>query len=208
MNGFITLDKKIIEWEWYKCTNERTIFIHLLVTCNYETKTWRGVKIKRGQIVTSYKSLSNQTGLSISSVRRAINNLKKTGELTSKATNQFSLITICKYDDYQNKSKSPDKPNNKPNSKQQNTQQSTQLDIQLNNNINNINNINKKKKGQPTKAPSEKAAFVYPTYNEVRAYFYEANLLHSNPLNFFNEYENKLTVNWKQDALNYAKNGK
>lgn len=65
---------------------------------------------------------------------------------------------------------------------------------------------NKKEKAQI--AACDAAAFVPPTVEEVRKYFYEAKLLNSNPINFFNEYENKLTANWKQDALNYAKNGK
>jgi hypothetical protein len=66
--------------------------------------------------------------------------------------------------------------------------------------------VNKKEKVQI--AACDAAAFVPPTVKEVRDYFYEAKLLNSNPINFFNEYENKLTANWKQDALNYAKNGK
>lgn len=139
MNGYITLDKKILEWEWYKSHNELIVFIHLLLTCNYEPKTWRGIKINRGQIITSYESLSNQTGLSIRSVRTAISNLKLTGELTSKATNQFSLLTICKYDDYQSKNKKTDKQTAKPTDKPKAKPTDRLTDKPTNNNIKNIN---------------------------------------------------------------------
>lgn len=143
MNGYITLDKKILEWEWYKSHNELIVFIHLLLTCNYEPKTWRGIKINRGQIITSYESLSNQTGLSIRSVRTAISNLKLTGELTSQATNQFSLLTICKYDDYQSKNKKTDKQTAKPTDKLTDRLTDKPTD-------NNIKNIKKEKESIPT----------------------------------------------------------
>lgn len=122
MNGYIIIDKRILDWTWYKSVNERTIFIHLLITANYENKVWRGIKVNRGQLITSYKSLSNQTGLSLTSCRTSLMNLKSTGEITHQPTNRYSLITICKYDDYQNKygtvSKPTNKPVNKPTSKQ------------------------------------------------------------------------------------------
>lgn len=118
MNGYIIIDKRILDWTWYKSTNERTVFIHLLITANFESKKWRGIQINRGQVITSYKSLSNQTGLSLSSCRTSLNNLKLTGEITTKATNRYTLITICKYDDYQNKYATSRKPTDKPISKQ------------------------------------------------------------------------------------------
>ena len=201
MNGYITLDKKILEWEWYKSHNEVIVFLHLLLVCNYESKTWRGIKIKRGQLVTSYQSLSNQTGLSIRSVRTAINNLQSTGELTSKATNHFSIITICKYDDYQSKNNHTDTPTDKPTvkriAKRNDTPKGKQTDTQTDNNISNTNRQQETAEGN--------AVFVAPTFNQVRDYFTEKKLFHSNPINFCNDIP--LTANWKQDAINYA-NGK
>lgn len=207
MNGYITLDKKILEWEWYKSHNELIVFIHLLLTCNYEPKTWRGIKINRGQIITSYESLSNQTGLSIRSVRTAISNLKLTGELTSQATNKFSLLTICKYDDYQSKNKKTDKqtakPTGKPKAKPTDKRTDRLTDKPTDNNISNTININKDKPQQ--NSAFEVAEFVAPTFNQVREFFHEAKLYNSNPWNFYQDV--KLTPNWKQDAINYA-NGK
>jgi len=54
------------------------------------------------------------------------------------------------------------------------------------------------------KTASENAVFVAPTIYEVRDYFTDQKLFHSNPITFFAEYENKLTADWKHDALNYA----
>lgn len=207
MNGYITIDKKIIDWEWYKSHNEMILFIHLLLICNYESKTWRGIKIKRGQLVTSYQSLSTQTGLSIRSVRTAINNLVSTGELTSKPTNLYSLVTICKYDDYQNKNNKTDTPTDRPIDKPIDKRTAKRIDKPTDKRTdtptdNNISNT----KG-PQKTASETAVFVAPTFNQIRSYFDEKRLFESNPVKFYDEFKEKLTANWKQDAINYA-NGK
>lgn len=101
MSGFIALHRKLIDWEWYSDINTTRLFIHLLLTVNWEDKKWHGLIIKRGQIITSLPHLSEQTGLSIQNIRTSISNLKSTGELTDKVTNKFRLISIVKYDDYQ-----------------------------------------------------------------------------------------------------------
>lgn len=100
-NGFIKLHRKITEWEWYSDTNVVRLFIHLILTCNYKEKKWRGTLIKRGQMLTGLHSLSEQTGLSVKKIRVALDKLKQTGEVAIKTTNKFSIITVCKYDSYQ-----------------------------------------------------------------------------------------------------------
>ena len=56
---------------------------------NHEDQKWEGVTIKRGQRVTSYQHLADETGLTYQKVRTALNNLKSTGEITSKSTNNY-----------------------------------------------------------------------------------------------------------------------
>lgn len=101
MEGWIKLHRKILDWEWYTDAPVRILFEHLLLTANYEDKRWKGMTIKRGQKVTSIGHLADETGLTIRQVRTALDKLKSTQNLTSKATNKFTLITIEKYDLYQ-----------------------------------------------------------------------------------------------------------
>jgi hypothetical protein len=42
-----------------------------------------------------------QTGITERSIRTCLQKLKNTGELTSKTTNKYSIITLCNYDKYQ-----------------------------------------------------------------------------------------------------------
>ena len=68
-SGFVKIDRKITEWEWYKVVNTRALFEHLIYIANYEDKKWQGITIQRGQVVTSIKSLSDETGLTEQEVK-------------------------------------------------------------------------------------------------------------------------------------------
>lgn len=101
MDGWIKIHRKILDWSWYKEENMFHLFAHLLLNANREDKRWKGMIIKRGQLVTGRKELSVTTGISEQSVRTCLDRLKSTSEITSKSTNKFSIITIIKYEDYQ-----------------------------------------------------------------------------------------------------------
>ena len=99
--GFIVLQRKILSWDWYKDSNTKAVFLHLLLTANYEPGEWRGVKIKAGQRITSISKLSNELDLSFKEIRTALKHLQKTGEVTCESTSQYTVITIKNYERYQ-----------------------------------------------------------------------------------------------------------
>ena len=100
-NGCIKLHRKILDWEWFTSPSTLQLFIYLLLRANKEDKKWRGILIKRGQLVTSVATISEETKLSTQQVRTSLNRLKSTNEITSKTTNRFTLVTVCKYESYQ-----------------------------------------------------------------------------------------------------------
>jgi len=105
MEGFITLHRKIQNWEWYQDCASTHLFIYMLLSANHKEQKWQGVTIKRGQFVTGIYSLSSKTGLSIKVIRNRLERFEKSGEIVTKRTNKFTLVTIVKYDVYQNKVK-------------------------------------------------------------------------------------------------------
>lgn len=111
--GFITLHRKFLAWEWVGEPNMVSLFIHLLLLANHEAKKWQGIEIGRGQLVSSVQSLSARTGLSVSQIRTGLKRLEMTGEIANKTTNKYSVITVCKYDSYQTQSVCNDKQNDK-----------------------------------------------------------------------------------------------
>lgn len=104
-SGFITIHRKIVDWEWYSDINVFRVFTHLILTANWKSKKWKGVMVRRGQKITSTQHLAQETGLSEQSVRTAIKKLNSTGEITSKSTNKYTLVTLVNYDLYQEKDK-------------------------------------------------------------------------------------------------------
>ncbi|QIK56645.1 hypothetical protein G7059_01685 [Erysipelothrix sp. HDW6A] len=137
--GFIKLERKIIDWEWYTDINVKSLFIHMLLLANHSGKQWRGQEIERGSFVTSLGSLSVQTGLSLQSVRTSINKLKKTGEITIKSTNKNTLIIVTNYDIYQGYY---DDTNKQDNNQSTNEQQSTNKQLTTTKNVKNYKNDN------------------------------------------------------------------
>ena len=100
-DGWIKLYRKITEWEWYTVPSMAHLFIHLLLTANQKEKRWKGMTIKRGQLVTSAASLAEQTGMSKRTILRNLLKLVDSGEIEKAAQKKCSIITILKFDQYQ-----------------------------------------------------------------------------------------------------------
>ena len=101
MSGWIKLHRKMTEWEWYSDPNTFRLFIHCLLRANHKEKSWRGININRGQFYTSLDTLSDETGLTQRQIRTCLNKLKSTGELSSSTMARGRMITVVKYDAYQ-----------------------------------------------------------------------------------------------------------
>ena len=101
MEGWIKLYRKFCEWEWYNISEMVHLYIHLLLNANQKDGEWRGILIKRGQILTGRKTLHEATKISEQTIRTCLDRLKNTKELTIKSTNKYSIITICNYEQYQ-----------------------------------------------------------------------------------------------------------
>lgn len=108
-NGWIKIYRILADWEWYTDSHMVHLYIHLLISANSRDKRWRGIEVKRGQLVTSLDKLHAQTGISVRSLRTCLERLESTGEIEQKTTNAYRLITICKYGIYQAREEENDK---------------------------------------------------------------------------------------------------
>lgn len=98
--GYIKLYRKMMKWGWYTDTNAKCVFLHLLFLAQYEACFYRGVKLDVGQAVTSIREISTQTGISVQSVRTALDHLKSTQEITQLPHGKFSVFTVKNYSEY------------------------------------------------------------------------------------------------------------
>lgn len=100
-NGYIKLYRKLKSWGWYQNYVVKDLFIHLLISANFKETKWQGEILKPGQLITSYKNLAKELDFSVHQIRNALDKLKSTGEITSKSTNKFTIITLVNWEDYQ-----------------------------------------------------------------------------------------------------------
>jgi len=101
LNGYIKLHRQLLDWEWYKDTNTKIVFLHLMLCANFKDGNWRGQAVKRGQFITTYKTLSADLGLSLQQIRTTFEKMKSTNDITWIPTGKNILVTVVKFDVYQ-----------------------------------------------------------------------------------------------------------
>lgn len=137
--GYIKLWRKTIEWEWYKDTVTKCVFLHLLLTANHQEKKWKGITIKRGEALTGRKKLASDLHFSEMQIRSALNHLKSTNEITIKTTNKYSLIELLNYETYNN-------TNQQDNQQTTNKQPTSNQQVTTTKNVKNVKNDKNDKK--------------------------------------------------------------
>lgn len=135
--GWIKIHSKILKWEWFDDPGMVAMWVYILLSANWEDRKWHGITIPRGSFITSRAKLAESVGLTVQKVRTCLEKLKSTSEITIESTNKYTIITVCKYDDYQVNEKKV-QPAEQPAEQQTNNHQiTTTADIK--DNIYNIN---------------------------------------------------------------------
>lgn len=105
MNGWIKLHRKIQDKGYYKNSKFIHLWIHLLLKANHEPRQFMWNKeiivIKEGQFITGRKQLSEETGISETSIERILNLLENEHQIGQQKTNKYRLITILNWKEYQ-----------------------------------------------------------------------------------------------------------
>lgn len=165
MKGWIKLHRAFLEWEWFDRPEMVQIYLYLILKANRSAKQWEGITIQPGQLVTSVKSISKDTNLSAQTVRTCLNRLKSTSEITSESTNRYTIVTICKYGDYQEEENAANKHSNDQANKQATNKQQT-TNKQLTTNKNNKNQKNKESNSKELQKKEEKFLSELSNYSE------------------------------------------
>ena len=166
MSGWIKIHRKFLDWEWFNKSEAVHLFLYMLIKANHKDAKWQGNDVKRGQFISSLGNISNATGISVQTIRTILKKLEKTNEIEVKSTSQFTIVTICKYECYQDENEQSNKPLT-------NNQQTTNKRLTTNKNEKN-----------------ERIIFIVPSLEEVSAYCQERNN-NVDSQKFYNFYESK-----------------
>ena len=107
--NFIKIDRKILKWEWWSDINTFRLFMYMLISAYWKDGNYKGKIIERGSFPSSISELSKETNLSVMEIRTSLKHLQLTGEITSKATNKFTIFTVVNYNLYQTDNKQDSK---------------------------------------------------------------------------------------------------
>ncbi|MBA7677243.1 hypothetical protein ES703_85494 [subsurface metagenome] len=157
--GFARIYRSILNAPFYGDHKAFRLAIYLLLKVNHFKKEMliggAVITIQPGQTLTSIEVLQQQTGLTPMVIRGALARLKKCHFLTSKTTNQYTLLTICKHESYNKEETGNNKQNNK---RLTNGQQTTNKRVTTNNKDKPYK-PDKKKGERDLKTETEKTSF-------------------------------------------------
>lgn len=189
-NGFIVLHRKLLEWEWFADPKTLVVWIYLLFRANWKPNRWKGIEIGRGETLETIAGISRATGLSVQSVRTALEHLKSTKEITTRSTGYGTLISIATYSKYQDLPDGINKENNK------------EINKRLTNDQQTINNTRTRITKKQEKQERESTA---PALDEIKQ-FVKENGLNLDPQYFFDYYsEAGFPKSWKATARRWSK---
>ena len=210
MDGFIKIFRQIKDWEHFQEPSVLLLFIDMLVSANFKRGYFHGTPVGKGSLITSYRKLSDETGLSVNTIKVCISKLIKSGEITLKtAKGQFTHIVINQFNKFQGVSM-VDTPTDTP----IDTPVDTPTDTPIDTNRRKKRNIRKEEDiiDSGDKSPS-RTKFQKPTLNEIRDFAFAENLSNLDCERFFNYYESngwKVGRNsmkdWKATARNWNRN--
>lgn len=162
--GFIYAHRKVLENPFCRGNCEKLGFwIYLLLRANHKPMDiFEGntkIHIKRGQFKTGRSQISQETGVSESSVQRWLKCLENEQQIEQQNCSKYRLISIVNYESHQWSEQAEEQQMN-------NKRTTDEQQLNTNNNINNINNENKedKKNSSNQKADLEHFDFLWKQY--------------------------------------------
>lgn len=96
-DGYIKISRKLLDWEHAGNMRLLGFWVFLLLRVRWEDSR----RIKRGQCLTTYDGLAEDTGLSRATVANYLRQLKESGEITTERQENKTKITIVNWDRYQ-----------------------------------------------------------------------------------------------------------
>lgn len=146
MEGYVKLHRQLLESTQFADPIRLKIWIWCLIKANHKKKavalkTGKGfttVTVNRGQFVFGRNKAAAELDIAGSTIIRHLEKLKSEKSINIKSDNQYSIITICKYEDYQSKEETDEQPTDNQRTTNGLASDTTKND----NNVNNDNNSN------------------------------------------------------------------
>ena len=101
LNGYVKLNRNLLDWRWYRDANTIRVFLHLLLSANFKDQPFENIIVRRGEVATSYGAIAEALHISARQARTAVTHLKVSGTVSVKQYSKFQVISIISWDLYQ-----------------------------------------------------------------------------------------------------------
>jgi len=101
-NGYIILDRELINWPLFYDDAAWKMFIYLLMRANYTNRLWGTHQVQKGELITSYQHLADALNKSRDEVKRLLKKLKNIREVETVRIGNALLIKMLNYLKYMN----------------------------------------------------------------------------------------------------------
>ena len=188
--GYVKSYRSLIDWEWFTDVNTAHLWTYILLRVNYEPSRFRGIEIKRGEMLESIGTIAKRTGLSVKSVRTALKHLESTGEVACQRARYGMRISVLKYALYQDATTETGTQNGTP----------SVYEVAKNGQLsgNEVATYKESKEYKEIKKERRERGASAPTLKEIKKFIQEEKLT-IDPVRFFNFYEGQ---DWKTAAGN------
>lgn len=164
--GYISIWRRIKDWKYYQDSESFHLWVHILLSANHKDNYVNCILVKRGQLLTSIDSLSRETKVNRSKVRRILKKLKNDNQIGEQITNKYRIISITNYDLYS----SSDMQKGKQAANKRQTNDKQMAPNNNDNNVNNYNNYNKLIVEKTKKVKNEKSDGTQVWFSYANAY--------------------------------------
>ena len=104
LRGFIKVHRKIKDHEVFGSSWLCHLWLWCMIEANHKPRKYRGQIINRGQFITGRKTGATELGVSESKFYRGLKTLERWKCLELKSNRSWTLVSVCKYGTYQDKS--------------------------------------------------------------------------------------------------------
>ena len=157
LQGWTKIYRQIKKWQHYQESTVFHVFVDLFLSASTEDVWHKGMEIKVGELFTSVSDIHESTGLDAKTIRKALEKLESSGEISRETSNLGSKITITNFSKFQlgkiSTTKSPTKNVGSGNNPQPTPQPTPQQDK-------NIENKEEKEEKEEKETPSIACACV------------------------------------------------
>lgn len=99
--GFIKLNRKLLEWEWFEDSRVLQVWVYLLIKANHKKVKKRGFVYEKGTLFINHETIENDCKVSRRTLYRVLDKLRKSGCIETKRTQSGLIIKVINYSNYQ-----------------------------------------------------------------------------------------------------------